>query len=308
MRMCAREDRNMSAIRIQIISPNPARAGGLADRLRRYRGERYDIAAAADADLGDGNGAGAPDCIVYDATDGAAETLHGLKELLLTRSDLPCVALVSDAPENDGGRALIIGAQVQLTDSSVSDDSLAVAIAAAIDAKSRERIVVRRAFRDETTGLSSRLYFMERMVTAFERSDRTGNAFAIAFLSLNGFRRIAATYGHETGDALVREVAGRLKANARASDTLARMDFDEFVVLIEDLQDDGTANAATAVERYVRSVRSAPYVLNGLRIDLEVCTGMSVYPLMGETPEELLSHAGRAMFESRRSAEILLVH
>lgn len=298
----------MAAPRILIVSSQRTKAERLANSLRDHPYSRFEIVLSTDVGIGPVDLSGSADCVVFDAADGTAETIHRMKELILTQPDLPCVALVAESPENGGDRALIIGAQVQLTDSSLSDESLSAAISTAIESKSRERIILRRAFRDESTGLSSRLNFMERMVTAFERSDRTGSAFAIAFLSLNGYRRIVSTYGHDTGDALVREVAGRLKTNARASDTLARMDIDEFVLLIEDLQDDGLANAATAVERYVRAVCSAPYVLNGLRIDLELSTGMSVYPLMGETPEELLSYAGRAMFESRRSAEILLVH
>ena len=298
----------MATPRILIVSPENSKAERLVASLQGNPYARFELIVGTESDIGPDGRSGSVDCVVFDAADGTAETIHRMKELILTQPDLPCVALVAESPENGGDRALIIGAQVQLTESSLSGYSLSAAISAAIESKSRERIILRRAFRDETTGLSSRLNFMERMVTAFERSDRTGSAFAIAFLSLNGFRRIAATYGHETGDALVREVAGRLRTSARASDTLARMDIDEFVLLIEDLQDDGLANATTAVERYVRAVCAAPYVLNGLRIDLELYTGMSVYPLMGETPEELLSHAGRAMFESRRSREILLVH
>lgn len=273
----------------------------------RPAGVRLTIGSAA------GTGAGrirpdVADCIVFDATSGTVGEIPALKEMVLQHSDAAFVVLVPDHDTKTSERALIVGAQVHLSRSAVSSDSLLSAVFAAMDGKRRERAILQRAFRDDATGLSSRLYFMERLVSAFERSDRTGNAFGVVFLSICGFERIVKLYGHEIGDGLVRQVSGRLKECGRGSDTLSRMDIDEFVVLIEDLPQDGRESGAAAIERLARKVGGGPYDICGLRIDLEIRTGMALYPLMGHTPEELLTLAGRAMHEPKHSFQVHFLH
>lgn len=302
----------MTESRILIFSANLQDADSIAELLRKSGKSAHSISMAKPFSPVQESLGGPADCIVVDATEGQADGLARLKEIVLRRPDLPIVALVDDGEETRDGtmnrRAILVGAQVQLGRSALSADSLCAAISGATHMKWREQALLDRAFRDQTTGLSSRLNFIERLVTAFERSDRTGLIFGVAFLSIAGFDDLVARLGAHAGDTLIRAVADRLKPNARASDTIARLDIDEFVVLMEDLPEDGREDAEAAVERLVQGMASAPYDVDGLRVDLRICSGLSLYPVMGETPEELLTAANRAAYDARQASERQRIH
>ncbi len=104
------------------------------------------------------------------------------------------------------------------------------------------------ALRDPLTGLADRQLLDDRIAHALARSRRhDGSGVALLLLNLDAFRPVNDSLGHAAGDAVLREVAARLQAQARAHDTLARLGADEFVVLLEG--DAGEAVLAQIAQR-----------------------------------------------------------
>jgi diguanylate cyclase (GGDEF)-like protein len=161
----------------------------------------------------------------------------------------------------------------------------------------------RLAFIDPLTGIPNRLLFEDRMAHALGRVDRQlreagpGSLAraAVLFIDLDGFKPVNDGFGHAAGDAVLREVAQRLRAICRQSDTLARVGGDEFVMLLEDLADEAQAEAAA--KRIVAAL-SKPFQLPSQRVSLSCSIGVALYPDHGQR-ERLLASADAAMYAAK---------
>src|SRR5208283_1028946 len=101
--------------------------------------------------------------------------------------------------------------------------------------KTAEEQIKQLAFYDPLTGLPNRRLLMDRLQQALVGGARTRQGGALLFVDLDNFKLLNDTCGHDTGDLLLREVALRLTASVRQSDTVARLGGDEFVILLENL-------------------------------------------------------------------------
>src|SRR5581483_8521336 len=123
------------------------------------------------------------------------------------------------------------------------EDALRAEEAARRHAEERAREALEyQAMHDPLTGLANRQLFADRLTQTLARSRREDGEFALLILDLDGFKTVNDTMGHEAGDQVLREVARRLTASLRESDTAARMGGDEFAVLLE-----GGMNEAAAL-------------------------------------------------------------
>ena len=159
------------------------------------------------------------------------------------------------------------------------------------------------ALHDSLTDLPNRFLFHDRLETAVAQSVRTGNMLALLFLDLDDFKDVNDTHGHETGDALLKAVANRLKSYLRESDTvgrhnttLARIGGDEFTILLTNMAE--PAGAATVAERIIDEL-SRPFSISGQEIQIGVCIGISIYPSHGRIAEDLLKKADLALYRSK---------
>jgi diguanylate cyclase (GGDEF)-like protein len=152
------------------------------------------------------------------------------------------------------------------------------------------------AFHDDLTSLPNRLMFNQRLEQALSRHRRVGTQLAILLMDLDRFKVINDSLGHEVGDVLLREVAVRLAAESRHSDTVARMGGDEFVVLIEN---HATLADLSGCARRLISQMSAPYVLNGKEYHVTLSIGISVFPVDGSDSQSLLKAADVAMYRAK---------
>ena len=184
------------------------------------------------------------------------------------------------------------------------------------------QMIVRRAgalrlssVRDSLTGLLSRAHFEERLATELIRSARQRRPIALAIIDLDFFKQVNDTYGHPTGDAVLRDVAGRLVNGVRRTDLSARIGGDEFALV---LLDTSVADAALKLEEIRRAVASRAVMLrNGDTLNLTISAGVAVAPLDGDTAEALVAvadarllsakHAGRnrLVVSDRRTGEML---
>jgi diguanylate cyclase (GGDEF)-like protein/PAS domain S-box-containing protein len=152
------------------------------------------------------------------------------------------------------------------------------------------------AFHDHLTGLPNRRLFVERLGHALQRTRRQGNRVAVLFMDLDGFKVINDSLGHEAGDLLLTVVAQRLGRCLRPEDTLARFGGDEFVVLIEDLDD--AAEAVRVAERIAEELRR-PFVLEGRQLYAAASIGVSLGHARTHGPEGLIREADTAMYRAK---------
>ena len=151
----------------------------------------------------------------------------------------------------------------------------------------------RFAYHDELTGLPNRCLLVDRFNQAVARAARQDEQVALLFLDLDGFKNVNDALGHLAGDGLLKQVATRLAACIRASDTACRYGGDEFVVLLPELQGRDSAVAAAAK---IRIGLAMPYVVDGTTIRITTSVGMAIYPVDGSRYADLVSVSDSAMY------------
>jgi len=152
-----------------------------------------------------------------------------------------------------------------------------------------------RALYDELTGLPNRTLFRDRIEQAILATGRTGGSTALILFDLDRFKEVNDTLGHETGDALLRELGGRLRDELRASETLARLGGDEFGVLLPT----GSVEDATLLSARMHAVLEAPFLLDGFPLEVSASMGVVSYPEHGDDTDTLLQRADVAMYVAK---------
>jgi diguanylate cyclase (GGDEF)-like protein len=152
-------------------------------------------------------------------------------------------------------------------------------------AKARELV-----YRDELTDLPNRRLLLDRFNQAVARGARHYKQVAVLFLDIDGFGDVNDALGHATGDLLLQQVATRLTACLRASDTACRLGADEFVILLPDL--DAKERAVAAAAR-IRAELATPYDVDGAAVKMTTSIGTAIYPFDGEEYTDLLRAAHR---------------
>ncbi len=142
-----------------------------------------------------------------------------------------------------------------------------------------EEVVRFAATHDPLTGLPNRLLLGERAHRALASAKSEGCGIGLLFIDLDRFKNINDALGHEAGDRLLQNVAGRLARCVRRSDTIARQGGDEFVVMIEALQDRG--DLAQVAEKILVEV-AKPMTVYGKEFQITASIGISVSPVDGE--------------------------
>ncbi|HEX6530027.1 MAG TPA: diguanylate cyclase [Burkholderiales bacterium] len=166
-------------------------------------------------------------------------------------------------------------------------------------ALARERIAS-LAYSDPLTGLANRTSLMPALDQAVQRARRKNAKLAVIFLDLDGFKQINDAYGHDAGDALLIELAGRLRDNLRASDLVARLGGDEFLVVLEEVQDHEPVEIV-ANKLLVETVR--PYRLPGVQASVTASIGISMFPDDAADAVALMKHSDIAMYAAKQAGK-----
>lgn len=164
--------------------------------------------------------------------------------------------------------------------------------------KEQQARLERMALYDSLTSLPNRVLFAARLHQAMARSRRLGTLLAVCYLDVDGFKPINDLHGHSTGDALLVEVAGRLKAAVNRSDTIARLGGDEFALLITGLSD--TQPDTELFERLLDAVAS-PIIVDGVSFSMTASIGATLFPADDADADTLLRHADEAMYQAKRA-------
>ncbi len=151
---------------------------------------------------------------------------------------------------------------------------------------------------DALTGLPNRTLLLDRMSTALESARRNRKHLGVLFIDLDRFKNINDSLGHAVGDGLLRQVASRLSAVVRATDTVSRLGGDEFVVLLTDLD---TAGRAAAVASKILKALATPYEVSGHEMSITPSIGITVSPEDGDNRDLLLKNADAAMYYAKEN-------
>ena len=149
---------------------------------------------------------------------------------------------------------------------------------------------------DPLTKLPNRALFSDRLNQELTRARRHGGKFALIFLDLDHFKPINDNFGHAVGDGLLQQMAQRLQASIRASDTVGRIGGDEFVVLVAELTE---ANAALALAEKIRMAARQPFIVDGNELLVSCSLGVAVYPDNGSDEITLTKSADEAMYRAK---------
>jgi diguanylate cyclase (GGDEF)-like protein len=161
------------------------------------------------------------------------------------------------------------------------------------------------ALHDQLTGLPNRTASQAHLRQALDRAEREQAGVAVIFIDLDDFKLVNDSFGHAAGDELLRAVATRLGATARAADMVARHSGDEFLLVLADLERGPTArDVRGAAERVARTIQRAlerPFLVSGIEIYISASLGISLYPGDAVDVDALLKHADIAMYQAKAS-------
>ncbi len=151
---------------------------------------------------------------------------------------------------------------------------------------------------DGLTGLPNRLLMQDRLHQAIIQARRGGSVVALMFIDLDRFKTVNDSFGRVIGDALLKQVAERLRKCLRDTDTVARLGGDEFIIMIPDA---ATAQVVGEVAQRVLSEFSQPFSDGEQEMYVSASIGISLFPRDGSDPDELVKHADRAMYNAKDS-------
>jgi len=170
----------------------------------------------------------------------------------------------------------------------------------ASDVSERRREVAElahRALTDPLTGLPNRVAFEREFERMLAQARRSGQTVGVLFMDLDGFKPVNDTYGHQTGDELLRVLGERLRERLRVSDMASRIGGDEFGVILWNVSGPQT------MERIAGEIIEAlnlPVELEACRCEVGVSIGGSLFPTHGDSPRELISRADQAMYRVKQ--------
>ncbi len=170
-------------------------------------------------------------------------------------------------------------------------------ISAALERAEQNERIEQMAFNDALTGLPNRLLFNDRIEHTIATARRYDRGFAVMYIDIDKFKLINDKYGHAIGDAVLQEVAKRLRSTLRESDTVSRFGGDEFVVLQPIV--DGPSDAAD-LARKLNVAMQVPIDIEGVSHDVRMSIGIALYPSDATSIEGLMEASDRALYRAKR--------
>lgn len=155
-----------------------------------------------------------------------------------------------------------------------------------------------RAHHDVLTELPNRTLFSDRLQQALALCKRQKTKLALLFIDLDNLKTINDVHSHNAGDAVLKEVAQRMGACVRESDTVGRLGGDEFVVILPGVE---TENQAVQIAEKIRQALLTPIMIDGVTLNTSASIGVALYPDHGLNETDLINNADVAMYEAKSS-------
>lgn len=246
---------------------------------------------------------GDPDVVVLDLS---LPDATGLDVLATLQADertawIPVIVVSGDLTQRSATKALLGGAQDFVTKPFETEElearltaALRVATAHRALTEAREQLL-HQSLHDSLTGLPNRVLLFDRLRQAQAQEARHQRGLAVLFVDLDRLKEVNDEHGHDAGDALLVQIAARLREAVREADTVARLGGDEFVVVAEAI---GDRDGASELAERVRVALGRPYVLEQAEVRCTGSIGVAL-PRARQTPEAILREADRAMYRAK---------
>ncbi|MFJ3054844.1 EAL domain-containing protein [Herbaspirillum sp. NPDC087042] len=166
----------------------------------------------------------------------------------------------------------------------------------AIESRRADDRIRHLAHYDELTGLPNRFLCTQHVSNAIAHAEHRSGMVAVLLLDLDRFKNINDTFGHETGEAVLQEIAQRFRNSLRELDILARVGGDEFIVLVDDFDD--PLQLGEIAQKLLTEARK-PFIIDGQEATLSVSIGIATYPGDGENAQTLIKNADIAMYRAK---------
>ncbi|MCK9444987.1 MAG: EAL domain-containing protein [Tissierellaceae bacterium] len=159
-----------------------------------------------------------------------------------------------------------------------------------------EKKIEYMAYFDHLTGLPNRILFEDRLEQAIQLAKRNAKFLGVMFMDLDGFKVVNDTMGHSGGDKLLKAVARGLVSVLRKTDTVARFGGDEFMILINNIDEQ---KYVEVVAGNIKKLFEKPFLIDGQEYFITGSSGVAIYPIDGEDAETLNKNADIAMFRAK---------
>lgn len=163
----------------------------------------------------------------------------------------------------------------------------------------REREITSRIVTDHLTGLYNRAAMIDQIGIAVSAAGRSGGSLALMYVDLDGFKELNDSYGHALGDAALQQAASRMRSVLRKHEYAGRVGGDEFALLVTSFENE--EQLAQVAKRVLAALRE-PIIAGAAKAKISASIGVAIYPRHGSTPDELMDHADRAMYQAKRRA------
>ncbi len=167
--------------------------------------------------------------------------------------------------------------------------------------KRAEERIYHMAHHDMLTGLPNRSLVCDRLGQSIAHAERNKESVLVAFIDLDSFKLVNDTLGHNAGDELLKEVAGRMVGCVRREDTVGRFGGDEFVLVLPHVNDNPQV-LVPLLNKILESVVQ-PIMLEGQKMQVSCSIGVAVYPRDGRDADTLMKHADAAMYRAKDSGK-----
>lgn len=164
--------------------------------------------------------------------------------------------------------------------------------------KEMEAQLLYAAGHDDLTDLPNRTLLLDRLQASLTLAEREQVGLSVLFIDIDGFKDINDGYGHAVGDLLLQLIAKRLGGCVRKSDTVGRLGGDEFLIILNKVNN---AESAALVAEKIRAALSEVFVVEGSTLSVSASIGIASYPENGKEPLDLVQSADHAMYQAKNN-------
>lgn len=219
-----------------------------------------------------------------------------IEDLRVMETGEPIIGLVEFRSENNGEGIWTSTTKLPLRDGEGNIYGLLGITREINDLKRVENDLQFLATHDVLTSLPNRFLLFDRLDQAIFRAQRSGSLIAVLFVDLDDFKNINDSFGHAAGDLILVQIANQLQKNVRDQDTVARIGGDEFIVVMESIENED--EAIQIAQRIVQDINKG-INLYPIKPQLTVSIGISLFPEHGITSSKLLGCADDAMYRAK---------
>tara|TARA_R110002110_G_scaffold1761_11_gene7736 strand:- start:3301 stop:4233 length:933 start_codon:yes stop_codon:yes gene_type:complete len=288
-------------IRVLMLDDNEEDYRITRKQLAEIRRERYELDWTSDnAEALTAMTNNSYDVYIIDYLLGPKTGLDVLKEAISQGCVKPVIILTGVEDWVVDNNVMEAGAADYLVKGEITPEVLERSIRYSIQQARMAQRLYHMAHHDQLTGLANRALFWDRLEHLLKVARRTKQIVGVAYLDLDGFKRVNDEMGHNAGDELLKVVAERLVESMRDSDTISRFGGDEFVVLIENMPE---RSHSQIVGKKIVDVIKQPIVIDGFQADVSASVGIALYPDGGQSADDLIKNADSAMYLAKNGGK-----